>query len=56
MNTNKKNAIKKLLKITEAEFKNITDKVLEDWANNVISTKYREVKTTDEIVDEINET
>ena len=55
MNTNKKNAIKKLLDLTDKEFKDLTDKVLEDWANNLIQTKYRLKKSTDDLVDEINE-
>jgi len=56
MKTEKQNAIKKLLAIDDKQLEELQEKVLEDWANNVISTKYREAKTTEQIVDEINET
>lgn len=54
MNIKKKKALKQLLNKTDAELKKITDKVLEDWANNLIITKYKAQKTVDEIVDELD--
>ena len=56
MDTNKQNAIKKLLDLTDKQFKELQDKVLDDWANNLINTKYTTKKSIDEIVVEINET
>lgn len=54
MKTKKKNALKQLLKVTDSGLKKITDKVLEDWANNTIQIKYQSQKTVDEIVDELD--
>lgn len=54
INTKKKSAIKRLLNKTDAELKKIIEKVLDDWANNLIHNKYQSQKTIEEIVDEVN--
>ena len=51
--TKKKKAIKKLLNINDTKLKETIEKILEDWANNVISTKYQSHKSIDQIVDEL---
>lgn len=54
MKIKKRKALKKLLNKTDAELNEIIEKVLDDWANNIIITKYQNQKTIDEIVDEID--
>ena len=54
MKTKKKKALKQLLKVTDKELSKITEKVLDDWANNIIQTKYKTQKTVDEIVEELD--
>lgn len=54
INTKKEKVLKKLLNKTNKEFKEIIEKVLDDWANNIIQTKYQTQKTIDEIVDELD--
>ena len=52
--TKKKRVIKKLLNKTEKELKEMVEKVLDDWANNLITNKYQTHKTIDKIVDELD--
>ena len=54
MKIKKKNALKKLLNITDTELNKIIEQVIDDWANNIIKTKYKTQKTIDEIVDELD--
>jgi len=54
INTKKKAVLKKLLNKTDAELKATIEKVLSDWANNIIQTKYSSRKTIEEMVDEMN--
>lgn len=54
MKIKKRKALKKLINKTDAELNEIIEKVLDDWANNIIITKYQNQKTIDEIVDEID--
>jgi len=52
--TKKKKVLKQLLNKTEKELKEMVEKVLDDWANNLITNKYQTHKTIDEIVDELD--
>jgi len=52
--TKKKKVLKQLLNKTEKELKKMVEQVLDDWANNLIQTKYQTHKTIDEIVDELD--
>ena len=52
--TKKKKVLKKLLNKTDKEFKEMVEKVLDDWANNLITNKYQTHKTIDKIVDELD--
>ena len=54
INTKKKSVLKKLLNKTDAELKKTVEKVLDDWANNLIQNKYQSQKTIEEIVDELD--
>jgi len=54
INTKKKSVLKKLLNKTDAELKKTIEKVLDDWANNLIQNKYQSQKTIEEIVDELD--
>lgn len=54
MEIKKKKALKKLLNKTDKELDEIINKVLEDWSDNIINTKYKTDKTLTEKVDEIN--
>lgn len=50
----KKKVLKKLLKKTDIELKKTIEKVLDDWTNHTIQTKYQSQKGIDEIVDELD--
>ena len=52
--TKKKSVLKKLLNKTDKEFKEMVEQVLDEWANNLIQTKYKTQKTVDEIVEELD--
>jgi len=52
--TKKKKVLKQLLNKTEKELKEMVEKVLDDWANNLITNKYQTQKTVDEIVEELD--
>lgn len=52
--TKKKKAIKKLLNINDTELTTLIEKVVDDWIQNLVSTKYQINKTIDEMIDEIN--
>ena len=52
--TKKKSVLKKLLNKTETELKEMVEQVLDEWANNLIQTKYKTQKTVDEIVEELD--
>ena len=52
--TKKKKVLKQLLNKTEKELKEMVEKVLDDWANNLITNKYQTHKTIDKIVDELD--
>ena len=52
--TKKKKALKKLLNKNDTELETTIQKVIDDWTNNVISTKYQSSKSVDDLVDEIN--
>ena len=54
ISTKKKSVLKKLLNKTDTELKKIIEKVLDDWATNVIQNKYQSQKTIDEIVEELD--
>ena len=54
INIKKRSVLKKLLNKTDAELKTTVEKVLEDWANNLIQNKYQSQKTIEQIVDELN--
>ena len=54
ISTKKKRVLKKLLNKTDAQLKETIEKVLSDWANNLIQNKYQTQKTIDEIVDELD--
>jgi uncharacterized protein YfdQ (DUF2303 family) len=53
---NKQDAIKKLLNLTDEQFDELQNKVLDDWAANVISTNYQASKTIEEMTTDINAT
>jgi len=52
--TKKKKVLKQLLNKTETELKEMVEQVLDEWANNLIQTKYKTQKTVDEIVEELD--
>lgn len=55
MEKTKQDAIKKLLKLTDKQFEDIQNKVLDNWADNIITT-HQQKRSVDDLVKEINET
>lgn len=54
ISTKKKKAIKKLLKKTDAEFKQLIERVVDNWIVAQIISKYSSHKTVDKMMDDIN--